>query len=146
MTRLVLTGLLLMPVTGCASAASVVGTGGEPPPSAQPATANPTSSRAVAVTYRQTGGEESLDKRYRFARGKPPPAGYSRFDAKAALLAASDPALRTVAMPPLPEDQCCDFYLYAVTISWADGTSRTYKAFSGDDQPPAFDRLLDRLP
>lgn len=136
---------LVMLTTGCASAGSVSGAVGQPSSSVGPTTANPASSRAVALTYRQTGGEEALDKRYRFTVGKPPPAGFSRLEMKSALEAASDPSLRTLQMPPLPEDKCCDFYLYVVTITWADGTSRTYKSFSGDE-PPAFDRLLDRLP
>jgi len=135
-----------MLVAGCASAGSVSEPVGQPSSSVRPTTANPASSRAVAVTYRQTGGEEALDKRYRFTVGKPPPAGFSRVEVKAALEAASDPSLRSLEMPPLPEDQCCDFYLYVVTISWADGTSRTYKSFSGDEPLPTFDRLLDRLP
>ncbi len=132
-----------MLVAGCASADSITYPRGGSPSAVAPSTA--ASSRAVAVTYRQTGGEEALDKRYRFTVGKPPPPGFSPVEVKAALEAASDPSLRSLEMPPLPEDQCCDFYLYVVTISWADGTSRTYKSFSGDEQPPAFDRLLDQL-
>lgn len=137
--------VLLMLTTGCASAGSVIDAVG-PSSSVHLATAGPVSSRAVALTYRQKGGEEGLDKRYRFTVRKPPPAGFSRLEVNAALEDASDPSLRSLEMPPLPEDQCCDFYLYVVTITWADGTSRTYKAFSGGEQPPAFDRLLDRLP
>lgn len=136
-----------MLVAGCASADSFTYPWSGSPSVVAPSTAaSPASPRAVAVTYRQTGGEEALDKRYRFTVGKPPPAGFSRVEVKAALEAASDPSLRSLEMPPLPEDQCCDFYLYVVTISWADGTSRTYKSFSGDEPLPTFDRLLDRLP
>lgn len=130
-------------LAGCVSADSVT----SEPPSAtvHPTTASATSVRAVAVTYRQTGGEEGMTEMHRFAAGKPAPAGFSRVEANAALQAASDPALRSLETTPLPDDQCCDRYLYVVTITWADGTSRTYETLSGVEQPAAFDRLLDDL-
>lgn len=99
----------------------------------------------MSVTYAVSGGLVPVDQRVVLSADAPPPAGYRRPDVEAVLDAASDPALRTLQMEPLPVDRCCDRREYVVTVRWSDGSSRTFRTLDGLDRPEAFDRLLRLL-
>ncbi len=99
----------------------------------------------MSVTYQKSGGA-GINESSHYALHEPPPDGVSRAEVMAVLRAASHPALRTLEMTPLPADQCCDRFSYVVTITWKDGTSRTYESLDGVEQPPAFYRFLHHLP
>ena len=148
MTRLmaVLTALLLgIAVSGCGvaersgAATGPITTAGEP-------TSAPPRSPVVSVTYEKSGGIAGVYERRVYSLNEKASDGVSRAEGTEGLRAASDPELRTLEMTPLPEDQCCDRFSYAVTITWKDGTARTYESLDGVEQPPAFYRLLHHLP
>ncbi len=102
------------------------------------------STQAVSVTVSHGGGIAPTPYRLVFAAGEPPPPGHTRADVQAVLEAASDPALRRVEMTPLPENQCCDRQGYSVTITWDDGSSRTYRTLDGVEQPRIFQEFLSK--
>ncbi len=139
--------LLLILLTACEGVQG--SSGSSAPPRETPvveSTSAPSGAQAVSVTYTQTGGLAGTVETRHFSLDRPRPAGLSRVDIKTALRAASDPALRTLKMTPLPEDQCCDRFSYVVTIRWDDGSSRTYRSLDGVEQPAAFSRLIGHLP
>ena len=101
--------------------------------------------RAVSVTVRKSGGKAGLSELRTFDLDQLPVRGPERAEAKSILRAASEPALTTVKMTPLPANVCCDRFRYVVRVVWDDGTSRTFRTLDDVKQPAVFDRFFDRL-
>ena len=95
--------------------------------------------------YRQTGGLRAVDIRVTYSDGGPPPEGVTAKELNQVLDAASDPALRDAELEPLPKNMCCDRQEYTVVITYADGTSETFRTLDGLQQPAVFEDLLGML-
>ncbi len=80
-----------------------------------------------------------------YSAERPPPPGTSQTDLDKILTAASDPALREADLTPVPKNPCCDLQSYQVTISYADGSSQTFRTVDGLQQPQVFENLLGML-
>lgn len=139
---------LLVALTACGSTPGTP-SGGSPSngPSSTPAgvptaSAGPNGDRAVAVMFERSGGKAGLDEVNRFAAGAPPPAGASRARVRAVLQAASTRALKSMHLPRMPQNLCCDRFVYTVRISYADGSSRIFRTADGLHQPPQLRALL----
>jgi hypothetical protein len=144
---------LLLGLTGCAEDSdpdSQAGGGGNSatPPAETPAESEsespPSASQpATRVEYSRSGGivggEQATNT---FVRGQAPPPGFTVAEQQEVLRAAAAPALRDLPAKKLPKDLCCDLFVYQVTVTWADGESRTYTAADGIDVAPALDHLL----
>jgi hypothetical protein len=120
----------------------------QPRSSSSPTTGPSTSSsddQAVSVSFRKSGGLKPVDERSVFSADSKPPAGYSASDVDKILAVASNPRIRDLPTSRMPVDQCCDRQSYQVTITWADGSSRTLTTIDGVDRPQLFDDLLSAL-
>ncbi|MGH3502912.1 MAG: hypothetical protein ACRDQA_18765 [Nocardioidaceae bacterium] len=130
----------------CGSGTTSVGVSNNPEPSSGPptqTTSTPTPTSAptvVSVHLRRSGGFQPSKVSRVFAVHQPPPDGFTQQDVRRVLSAAAD--LKGVDVNPMPSNTCCDRYSYALVVTWADGSSRTYTTIDGLDQPPAFTRLL----
>jgi hypothetical protein len=137
--------LVLAVVTGCGSS------GGSSGASAPPSTAtsrspstSPSQVRAVSVTYTRAGGKTGRTQIVQIAPGAPV-KGYDKAQVRDVLAAASRPELRTLHLPLMPQDLCCDRYVYTVRIGWSDGSAKVFRTADGLRQPPALRRLLAAL-
>jgi hypothetical protein len=98
--------------------------------------------RVVSVSVHQTGGLKPTDELRVFSEDGNPPSGYTERDVEkalhvAALLAASD-----VTKPRLPQGMCADCYQYAITLTFADGSTTSYTVTGGIQQPKLLTDLL----
>lgn len=145
--------VLVATATGCA-AEEPVGDAGDrrnetsrpsTPPEQTTSSQEESSKQAVSVTFKRSGGLAPTDETSVFAADKPVPSGRTRQEVRAVLEAASDPELIEAELEPMPKDQCCDRQTYVVSITWDDGSSRTYTSIDGVDQPQVFEELLTKL-
>ncbi len=127
--------------------ASSVGTSSTAPGGATTTGNDPAAeaSQAVAVSLRRTGGLRPVDVRLSYSADGPLPAGTTQAELDDILSAASDPALRTVDMAPVPKNACCDLQSYQVTVSYADGSTKSFATVDGVQQPQVFEKLLSML-
>lgn len=146
-----LTVALVLTLTGCGSDDSG-GSGGStvhetstaPSDSGGSATTSD-SERAVSVSYRQTGGLKGVDVQKVYSEDGPPPEGASAAEVDQVLAAASDPALQDADLKKVPKYPCCDLQEYTVTVTYADGSSQTFRTVDGLQQPAVFEDLLRLL-
>lgn len=110
-----------------------------------PAGQQPDPGQAVKLSFRKTGGLRGIDESTTYAVDAAPPAGSSKAEVRAILAAASDPGLRDVELEPVPKNACCDLQEYSVTVSYADGSSESFRTVDGLQQPPVFEDLLSML-
>ncbi len=146
---------LLVVVSACGTDTSPAGSSGPADSSSSGTGAGPTTSPGptgatsgagvVAVALNRSGGLKPTTVSRVFAADQPPPPGFTAADVKAALRAASQFATSEAKLAPMPSNVCCDRYSYRVTITWADGTSKTYTTVDGLPQPQPFDALLSAL-
>ena len=143
--------ILTVSMTGCVSDDSDYSGDASPTVSeSSPAPSDPPSepdgdSEAVSVSYRKTGGLKPVDVRMTYSEDGPPPDGVSAKEVDEVLAAASDPALREADLEPVPKDTCCDRQEYTVLVTYADGTSVTFRTLDGLQQPAVFEDLLGML-
>lgn len=143
--------ILSVSLAGCGSEDS--GDSGDSSPTASessPAPSDPSTepgedSQAVAVSYRKTGGLRAVDVRMTYSEDGQPPDGVSAKEVDEVLAAASDPALREAELEPVPKNTCCDRQEYTVLVTYADGTSVTFRTLDGLQQPAVFEDLLGML-
>jgi hypothetical protein len=143
-SRVVL-ALLMTVLTACGSAGGSwhgKGDGGEA--TGAPASTSPSQVRAVSVTYTRAGGKTGLTQVVQIARDKTG-KGYDKAKVRDVLAAASRPELRTLHLPLMPQDLCCDRYVYTIRVSWSDGSTKTFRTADGLRQPSVLRRLLAAL-
>jgi hypothetical protein len=99
----------------------------------------------VSVALHRTGGLKPITVNRVFAADAKPPAGFDAADVDAVLAAASRFSDADVQVSPVPMDTCCDRYTYEVTISYADGTSKSFSTIDGLQQPRIFQQLLQAV-
>jgi hypothetical protein len=158
--RHALAGTVLAALTGVILAVSLAGCGsedsgdsGDASPTvseSSPAPSDPSAepgedSQAVSVAYRKTGGLRAIDVRMTYSEDEQPPEGVSAKEVDQVLAAASDPALREAELEPVPKNTCCDRQEYTVVVTYADGTSETFRTLDGLQQPSVFEDLLGML-
>jgi hypothetical protein len=143
--------ILTVGMTGCGSEDSGdSGDASSTDSESSPAPSDPSSepggdSQAVAVSYRKTGGLKPVEVRMTYSEDGPPPDGVSAKEVDEVLAAASDPALREAELAPVPKNTCCDRQEYTVLVTYADGTSETFRTLDGLQQPAVFEDLLGML-
>jgi hypothetical protein len=101
--------------------------------------------QAVQVVLRRTGGLRPTQLTLVYAADTPPPGNATEADVHDVLAAASNPALHDADMTRVPKNTCCDRQFYSVTITYADGSTRTFSTLDGLQQPKVFERLLSML-
>jgi hypothetical protein len=101
--------------------------------------------RVASVLLRRSGGLKPIPVTRVFTAGEAPPKGYTAADLARVLRAAQALVDAHQKIRPLPAITCCDRYLYSVSIVLADGTTRSYSAVDGVNQPRIFKVLLSRL-
>jgi hypothetical protein len=131
---------------------SACGLGNDPNEAGHPSAAAPVSAsaapghfRAQAVIYTRMGGKTGRTVSARITPGSSP-RGYDTAEVRAILHAASQPALRSLHLPLMPQMLCCDRHVYTVHVLWSDGTKRTFRTADGLHQPAPLRRLLAALP
>jgi hypothetical protein len=92
----------------------------------------------------RAGGKTGRTQIVQIAAGKPP-KGYDKAEVRGVLAAASRPGLRTLHLPLMPQDLCCDRYVYTVRVSWSDGSTKIFRTADGLRQPSVLRRLLATL-
>jgi hypothetical protein len=142
-------------LVACGAAVALTGCGGVtaghagPPRHDAPRTSSsptaPAASRAVSVTFERMGGKTGVQQVRRFAAGQPPPAGTGRSQVRAVLDAASVSTLRTLHLPRMPQDLCCDRFTYTIWITWADGKKRVFRTADGLHKPAPLRHLISVL-
>lgn len=155
LTTVLVVGLLAL--TGCGSADPDNGGDATPTVSeSQPNTSDGGSgsdsgsssdakSRAVTVTFHKTGGLRPTDLTLSYSANGQPPQGATAADVDRVLAAASDPALRDLKMANVPKYPCCDLQEYTVVISYADGSTESFRTVDGLQQPAVFEHLVSLL-
>jgi hypothetical protein len=102
-------------------------------------------SQAVSLTYHKTGGLRPTDETLLYSEDGPRPDGVTAAEVDQVLTAASNPELRDLQLEPMPKYPCCDLQEYTVTISYADGSSESFRTVDGVQQPELFENLLSML-
>ena len=136
---------LLVLTTGCGSENTTSGTESSGSTTTQSTSSTEQSSQVVSVRFARSGGLKPTATEVVYAADAKPPVGTTRADVQAVLQAASDPQLQDLQLTKLPPNTCCDRYAFEVTITWADGTAKTYRTVEGVQQPAAFEHLLSLL-
>jgi hypothetical protein len=98
--------------------------------------------RVVSVSVHQTGGLKPTDELRVFSEDAKPPAGFTQRDVDKALQAAALLAASPVTQPRLPQGMCADCYEYSITLTFADGSTTSYRVTGGIQQPPLLSDLL----
>jgi len=98
--------------------------------------------RVVSVSVHQTGGLKPTDETRVFSEDGEPPAGFTQHDVDQALHTAALLAASTVTKPRLPMGVCADCYEYAITLTFADGSTTSYTVTGGVQQPKLLSDLL----
>ena len=140
MTKIALTAAALLVATGAAFAGS---DHYNPNEANRPAASVDTS--VTEVTLQRSGGLKPMDVTRVFAADQPPPEDFTRADVERVLSVAQTVVDEDVTVDDLPRNTCCDRYTYQVTITTADGTSRTYATIDGVSVPREFARLLSAM-
>ncbi len=139
---------LLLVTTACGSGDSTPSVGapaGTVTGSTTAPTTASTDTQAVSVVFRRTGGLRPTTVNLVYAADREAPAGASSADVGAILEAASDPRLREAELTPVPKNTCCDRQEYVVLITYADGTTASFRTLDGLQQPKVFEDLLSIL-
>jgi hypothetical protein len=148
--------LLALTLSGCGEDAGGAGSGGSggeattpaettsptDPASTDSSTTDPAELTAEKVVYARSGGLTGDLLTFTFTAGEPPPDGFTAQQQQKILAAASSPELRELKTGELPKGLCCDLFIYEVTVTWSDGSSRAYATADGRDTPPALQRLM----
>ncbi|MEP6526174.1 MAG: protealysin inhibitor emfourin [Nocardioidaceae bacterium] len=130
--------LLLITACGSQDTASSANQPGRDPSSS--ATVSSTQSvRATTVTVRRTGGIAGVDDSWTVRADKP--GDLSPRAAAEVLRIASSPAFRAID-PTKPTQRCCDFFSYAVSVSYSDGSQLQFHTDDGSRQPAPLEQLL----
>jgi hypothetical protein len=103
------------------------------------ATTSTQSVQATAVTVHRTGGIAGVNDTWTVKADKP--GDLSPRAAAAVLRIASSPAFRAID-PTKPTQRCCDFFSYAVTASYSDGSQLQIYTDDGSRQPAPLEQLL----
>jgi hypothetical protein len=98
--------------------------------------------RVVTVSVHKTGGLKPTDETRVFAENAKPPAGYTRRDVDHALEAATALAASGDTKPRAAQGLCADCYEYAIVVTFADGSAKTYIVTGGVRQPRLLTDLL----
>ena len=98
--------------------------------------------RVVSVSVHQTGGLKPTDETRVFSEDGKPPAGFTQQDVDQALQTAALLAASTVTQPRLPMGVCADCYEFAITLTFADGSTTSYTVTGGVQQPKLLSELL----
>jgi hypothetical protein len=98
--------------------------------------------RVVSVSVHQSGGLKPTDETRVFSENGKPPAGYTQQDVDNALHTAALLAASTDTTPRLPMGVCADCYEYAITLTFADGSTTSYTVAGGVQQPRLLSELL----
>lgn len=138
---------LLLLTVGCGSADSNPPVGASGGTSTESTSTTPGTSRmqAVSVVYRRSGGIRPTTVNFVYAANREAPVGASSADVQDILAAASDPQLRNVELTPVPKNTCCDRQEYVVLITYADGSTKSFRTLDGLQQPKVFEDLLRML-
>ena len=129
---LVVPAACLMLVTGCGS--DNLETGGSPTTSASTSRVG-----ATMVTVQRTGGIAGVHDSWTVRVNKH--SDLSPHAATAVLRIASSPAFRAIE-PTKPTQVCCDFFTYAVTVSYSDGSHMRLQTDDSATQPAPLAKLL----
>jgi hypothetical protein len=130
---------VLMVVSACGSGSSD-DAGGASEHSGPAASSD--AARVVSVSVHQTGGLKPTDQLRVFSEDAKPPTGFTRHDVDEALHVAARLAASDIATPRLPQGTCADCYEYAITLTFADGSSTSYTVTGGIQQPKVLTDLL----
>jgi hypothetical protein len=95
--------------------------------------------QATTVTVHRTGGIAGVDDSWTVKADKP--GDLSPRAAAEVLRIASSPAFRTID-PTKPTQRCCDFFSYAVSVSYSDGSQLQINTDDGSRQPAPLEQLL----
>lgn len=128
---------MLMVVSACGSGDDA---GGASEHSGPAATSD--DARVVSVSVHQTGGLKPTDELRVFSEDAQPPTGFTRRDVDEALHVAARLAESDIASPRLSQGTCADCYEYAITLTFADGSSTRYTVTGGIQQPKLLTDLL----
>ncbi len=143
---LALTLLLVTAACGSEDPTPAAGaSGGTVTESTTAPTTGSTDTQAVSVVFRRTGGIRPTTVNLVYAANREAPAGANSADVEAILEAASDPQLREAELTPVPKNTCCDRQEYVVLITYADGTTTSFRTLDGLQQPKVFEDLLSML-
>jgi len=107
--------------------------------------AKPAGDRVASVVLRRSGGLKPTPVTRVFTAGEAPPKGYTTDDLARVLRAAQALADSHQKIRPLPASTCCDRFVYSVTITLANGRTKSYATVDGLNQPRIFKVLLSRL-
>lgn len=69
----------------------------------------------------------------------------TRAEVRRVLSLVSSPAFRSMQVPPVPSDYCCDRFAYAITVRYADGSVRHLATAAGLDWPAPLEQLLENV-
>jgi hypothetical protein len=94
---------------------------------------------ATMVTVQRTGGIAGVHDTWTVRVDKP--GDLSPHAAGAVLRIASSPAFQGVE-PTKPTQVCCDFFTYAVTVSYSDGSHIRLQTDDSSPQPAPLAKLL----
>jgi hypothetical protein len=136
---------LLAVFSACGSAGDDHADSTTPASSATGESADSAGPDVVSVTLHRSGGLKPMTVTRVFTADEPPPDGYDPVDVRRVMAAADAFVAADADVNPLPSNTCCDRYTYAVTLQYADGTSRTFETVDGVAQPRLFARLLQAL-
>ncbi len=141
--------LCLVAITGCGTTDATSTAADDTGPTTSGSTpTNATTPHRPAITsvsYRRGGGLKPTTVTRIFTADGTPPDGFTAADVDQVLDAAQTFAESQEVVKPLPANVCCDRYIYNVTISWSDGTTKTFASVDGQRQPKAFESLLSQL-
>ena len=153
-TNAVAAAMTVLAAVGLAGCSEDDGTGGSAQHGAPSTTATdktsadpastPSSDEEVAteVSISRSGGIAGGQTSYTFTAGEAPPEGFTAAQRDRVLEVASAPALRDLEPEPLPKDLCCDLFVYEITVTWDDGTTRTFTTADGVETHPALSALM----
>jgi len=123
-----------------ALAAAGCGTAGDPsstsdrPSRSSPAT--PSQVTVESVTVHQSGGIAGVDRTWRVSSDTP--------GSRRVFAVASEEAVRDSGGDKAAE-VCCDFFVYAVSVSYSDGRTVRFSTTDGERADPAVRALLDAV-
>jgi hypothetical protein len=72
-----------------------------------------------------------------FQRASRPPEGKTKVDVRQVLRVASNPTLHAIELTT-PTNSCCDRYVYTITITYSDGSTKRFSTVDGEPWPPVF--------
>ena len=141
--------ILTVSMTGCGSEDS--GDSGDASPTvseSSPAPSGPSSEPGgVARRWRfvpEAGGLKPVDVRMTYPRtGRLPRC--QRAGGRRCPRGGVRPCPARGRLEPVPKDTCCDRQEYTVLVTYADGTTETFRTLDGLQQPAVFEDLLGML-